>query len=444
MDTLASPEHSLADSALVTVQNAVQAQPALEQASDEQIDALITDIAQAFEQKLEYWAQTELDATRIGNLPDKIHKLGLVTDRVYRELYGEKTYGRLHGSKTFIEYASPVGVIFAIVPLTNPVPNSLFKTLLSLKTRNALILSYPRKSDQLGAQVVATVQAILKKHHLPETLIQAVQTPSRETTQLIMQSDQVSLILATGGGDLVKTAYSSGTPAIGVGPGNVPVYVSASADLSQAADDILQGKTYDNGIVCGSESNIIIDERVYEEFVEILKQKGALLISEKQHIDALFDDSTGRLHRTLIGVDAMTLAKQMDVDSPTPIKLILIAADPEQHAFLSREKMAPIVTLYKSEAGQGISLAAQLLWQEGAGHSAVIHSKDQDEIHQFASTLPAGRILVNMPATQGMLGISSDIPLSFMQGSGSWGGNISTEPVHWRHLVNIKRLTFKK
>jgi acetaldehyde dehydrogenase/alcohol dehydrogenase len=259
-----------------------------------------------------------------------------------------------------------------------------------------------------------------------------------------MQSDQVSLILATGGGDLVKTAYSSGTPAIGVGPGNVPVYVSASADLSQAADDILQGKTYDNGIVCGSESNIIIDERVYEEFVEILKQKGALLISEKQHIDALFDDSTGRLHRTLIGVDAMTLAKQMDVDSPTPIKLILIAADPEQHAFLSREKMAPIVTLYKSEAGQGISLAAQLLWQEGAGHSAVIHSKDQDEIHQFASTLPAGRILVNMPATQGMLGISSDIPLSFMQGSGSWGGNISTEPVHWRHLVNIKRLTFKK
>lgn len=425
------------------------AQKTLEKLDDERVDQLITDIANIFGQDLEYWATEELRYTEIGNVTDKIHKLDLVTDRVYRELYGTKTYGRLSGSQPLIEFASPVGVIFGIVPLTNPVPNSLFKTLLSLKTRNSLILSYPRKAQEFGQKVVETIQGVLRKYDLPVELIQAIQSPSREATRMVMQSDQVSLILATGGSDLVKTAYSSGTPAIGVGPGNVPVFVSSTADLKQAAESIIAGKTYDNGIVCGSESNLIVDENIYDEFVAMLQASGATVIDDDaaldEMVDHLFDEKSGRLNREMIGVTAAELVEKTTLSSQKdPIKLLVLKSNPEKYPFLSREKMAPVLTLFKAKANEGIKLSSELLWQEGAGHTAVIHSHDQGEIQAFAELLPAGRILVNMSATHGMLGINSDLPLSFMQGSGSWGGNISTEPVHWRHLVNIKRLSFRK
>lgn len=425
------------------------AQKTLEKVSDQDVDQLITQIAQTFGQNLEHWAKDELSYSEIGNVEDKIHKLGLVTDRVYRELYGVKTFGRLNSNQPLVEFASPVGVIFGIVPLTNPVPNSLFKILLSLKTRNSLILSYPRKAEALGQKVIQTIQAILAEYQLPQTLIQAIQSPSRDATHLVMKSDKVALILATGGSDLVKAAYSSGTPAIGVGPGNVPVYISASADLKQAAESIIAGKTYDNGIVCGSESNLIVHEAVYDEFVGLLKSQDVLVVEQdhelEQVIEHLFDDHTGRLKREKIGVTAQQLLENTTFTQvEQPVKLIVLKSEPENFPFLSKEKMAPILTLYKVKKDEGIALASELLWQEGAGHTAVIHSHDQHEIQTFAEAMSAGRVLVNMPATHGMLGIHSDLPLSFMQGSGSWGGNISTEPITWRHLSNIKRLSFRK
>ncbi|MDH2566681.1 aldehyde dehydrogenase family protein [Acinetobacter baumannii] len=431
------------------VNQSFTSQKSLEKKSDNEIDLLITEISKKFADNLKFWAEEEIKYTGIGNVTDKIHKLNLVTDRVYRELYGRKTYGRLSTDSPFIEFASPVGVIFGIVPLTNPVPNSLFKILLSLKTRNSLILSFPRKAEELGEKVVKNIQQILKNHQLPIEIIQAIKSPSRNITHAVMSSNKVALILATGGSELVKAAYRSGTPAIGVGPGNVPVFVSATADLQQAAESIIEGKTYDNGIVCGSESNIIVDEEIYDKFIDIFESFGGLIIDQEhqlQHVvDQLFDESTGHLKREIIGINASQLLEYLSIDKPQgSIKLLVLKAHPTKFTFLNKEKMAPILTLHKAPKGQGIDLATELLWQQGAGHTAVIHSHDQKEINDFAEKLSAGRILINMPATHGMLGIYSDLPLSFMQGSGSWGGNISTDPVNWRHLVNIKRVCFRK
>lgn len=412
------------------IKNAVSAQKQLEQLSDINIDQIITDIVKKID--LQYWAQEELNQTQIGNLKDKIHKLSLVTDRVYRELFGVKTFGRLNSQTPYIEFAAPIGVIFAIVPLTNPVPNGLFKILNCLKTRNSVIFSFPRKAQAIGLELVKLIQDILLQYHLSIDLVQAIQTPSREITHQVMQHPDVALILATGGGSLVKAAYSSGTPAIGVGPGNVPVYMGKTANIKNAVQSIIASKTYDNGIVCGSESNIIVDSAIYDDVLAELKHQNVLVLKDDKKIAAFVSQNFdhGVLKREKIGVEANRLIEGNHV--------LVVVEGQSDFPFLLKEKMTPLLTIVCSD----IERASELLWQEGTGHTAVIHSHDQQEIEIFAEKLPAGRILVNLPATQGMLGMGSDIPLSFMQGSGTWGGNGSTAPITWRDLVNIKRLSY--
>lgn len=412
------------------IKNAVSAQKQLEQLSDINIDQIITDIVKKID--LQYWAQEELNQTKIGNLKDKIHKLSLVTDRVYRELFGVKTFGRLNSQTPYIEFAAPIGVIFAIVPLTNPVPNGLFKILNCLKTRNSVIFSFPRKAQAIGLELVKLIQDILLQYHLPIDLVQAIQTPFREITHQVMQHPDVALILATGGGSLVKAAYSSGTPAIGVGPGNVPVYMGKTANIKNAVQSIIASKTYDNGIVCGSESNIIVDSAIYDDVLAELKHQNVLVLKDDKKIAAFVSQNFdhGVLKREKIGVEANRLIEGNHV--------LVVVEGQSDFPFLLKEKMTPLLTIVCSD----IERASELLWQEGTGHTAVIHSHDQQEIEIFAEKLPAGRILVNLPATQGMLGMGSDIPLSFMQGSGTWGGNGSTAPITWRDLVNIKRLSY--
>ena len=417
------------------IELAVRAQEKLAHFSDDRLDTVMTEIINIFASDLTYWASEELKQSQIGNVKDKVHKLALVTDRVYRELFGVKTFGRLNTPTPFVEYAAPIGLIFAVVPLTNPVPNALFKTLMCLKTRNSLILSFPRKAQAIGSLMVQKIQDILVHYDLKDA-IQAVKTPSRETTQALMQAPEVGLILATGGSGLVKSAYSSGTPAIGVGPGNVPVLIGCTANLQQAVEHIIQSKTYDNGIVCGSESNIVVDEDVYDEFICVLKQNQVCVLQERDDIDAFvarnFDGNI--LKREKIGVEASQL-------TDTACRLVVLEQT-KGFEFLTQEKLTPLLTIVKAKHKQGIQVAESLLWQSGTGHTAVIHSHDQYEIQTFAEQLPAGRVLVNLPATHGMLGIDSDIPLSFMQSSGTWGSNGSTAPVTWRDFVNIKRLSY--
>ncbi|HEY8066893.1 MAG TPA: aldehyde dehydrogenase family protein [Methylosinus sp.] len=427
------------------VERARDAQNAIDALDDARLDKVVRAIVGAFSKDVEGWAERELAVTRIGNRKDKTHKLGLVLTRVFHSLHGVRTRGRIGYDQSLIEYASPVGVIFAVVPLTNPVPNSLFKALLCIKTRNALIASFPQKADSVGAQAFDLIRGVLAEEGLPADLVQRCAEPSHSRTKLLMSHSGVALVLATGGSQLVGAAYSSGTPTIGVGPGNVPVLVASSADVGRAARDIVKGKAYDNGIVCGSESNIVVDERVRAPFLEALTAAGAVVVegdARSPVIEALFDPETRRLRRELLGVDGDALAAAAGLEVTHRVACLVLAAERGEYPFIAQEKMAPLLTLFTAEQGRGVDDAAALLWSEGAGHTAVIHSSDPVEIDAFATAMPAGRILVNTSATHGMLGETSDLPVSFMQGSGSWGGNGTTDPITWRHLVNIKRLAF--
>ncbi|WP_444998552.1 aldehyde dehydrogenase family protein [Aliikangiella sp. IMCC44359] len=429
------------------IEKSVSAQKEIESWSDEKIDELIESIAESFNKNRSYFAEREVEETGIGNIVDKDHKLSLVSDIIANELKGVKAIGRLKPlTEHSIEYASPVGVIFGIIPMTNPVPNSLFKTLLSIKTRNSLIVSYPRAVTKLGVECIDIIQSVLKKHNAPIHLIQCVPVPvSRERSALFMTHKNVNLILATGGSSLVQSAYRSGTPAYGVGPGNVPVIVSESANLAKASQDIIKGKSYDNGIVCGSESNLIVSNRIYEKFISYIEKSGGAVLNKDEAIrvaEILFDPETKRLKRDYIGVSGEVLAEQTSITRDWPIKVLLMPVNLNNISYYSREKMAPVLTLLSVEQEQAIETAKMMLLDDGAGHTAVIHSQNKEEIENFALEIPVGRLLVNTPATHGMLGDTTDLGRTFMAGCGTWGGNISTEGITWRHLVNIKTLAY--
>ena len=426
------------------IENSYLAQKTFEMVNNEIIDDLITDIVNSFSDNLSYWAVEEFHSSKIGNINDKIHKLGLVTKNIYNDIHKEVMNGFLAEGTNLLEYASPVGIIFGIVPLTNPVPNSLFKILLSLKTKNSLVLSFPRKASELGVRVIETVIQSIKKFNLPENIIQVIDVPSRDCSQMIMESKKVSLILATGGSSLVHQANKSGQPVFGVGPGNVPVFIGNSADLKLAAKNIVDGKKYDNGIVCGSESNIIISKNNYIDFVKYLELNNSLIFSGEELdkiIYKIFDKDSLNLKPEYIGLDANKILDKIGYKYDSYVSIIVLRDLNNKYSFIYNEKLVPILSISTVEDSSGIELAQRLIQKGGRGHTAVIHSNDEIEIQEFAAKLDAGRIFINMPATHGMLGITSYLPLSFMQGSGTWGKNTSTAPLTWRDLVNIKRVS---
>ena len=434
-----------------TVDQAVTAQALMLDQTDKQLDSVISKIAYLVDCELAEFALLEAQETKLGNVKDKQHKLSLVVNQVCQDLVGTVTGGRLdkqannqQANAAVTEYASPVGIIFAVIPMTNPIPNSLYKILNAIKTRNALIISYPRLAVSVGAKLIALVQDVLKAAGLPPQLIQSVPLPSdRVKVSQFMQHPKVDLILATGGQGLVKAALSSGTPAYAVGPGNVPAIICNDAPLEATAEAIIQSKSYDNGIICGSESALIVERNIALSFSIQLEKSGAavLTVAEKSIATAHWFEAPGQLNRTVVGKSAQALANLAGIKRDYEIKMLVIPCLPGEVVSYGQEKLAPIVAMFTMETEQLIPLAQSVLSMDGSGHTAVVHTQDPAMMHQCALELPVGRMLVNSPSTFGMMGVSTALPLAFMLGSGSWGGNISTEAITWRHLVNIKRLS---
>ncbi|PCJ46223.1 MAG: hypothetical protein COA99_03100 [Moraxellaceae bacterium] len=427
------------------VEDAFNAHQSAMSFSDAQLDEVICAISEKINKNILWFAQEEVKETGLGFTPHKVHKLGLVTQDVTQSLCGIKTTGLIStaGHGTVMEYGSPVGVIFAVIPMTNPIPNSLFKILHSIKTRNAIILSYPSKTRILGRYFLTLVQELLAYYSLPIELVQMVpEKASRIFVQHMMSHSSIDLVMATGGSGIVKAAHQSGNPTYGVGPGNAPVIICESADIKKAIYNIVQSKTYDHGIVCGSENNLICAPEIYDEAIENLEHNCVAVLSsrEKEHaIGILFSDE-GQLRRILFGQSANKIAVLCDIKRDYQIKMIVIPAESKEVHRLGREKMAPIVSLFKAPFQEAIILAKTILTQEGIGHTAAIHSRKFVEINDFAEKIPAGRLLVNTPSTFGMMGVSTDLPISFALGSGTWGNNITTDGITWRHFINIKYL----
>jgi acyl-CoA reductase-like NAD-dependent aldehyde dehydrogenase len=426
---------------------AVAAQRAFVEWDEDRLDRLLHDIASTIAARADELAASTVAETGIGRADDKAEKIVFGSFGVYSTLVGRPASGFLgvDTESDVADYASPAGVIFAMAPVTEPVSTYANKALIALKGRNALILSPHRASAATAAAADDLVQAVLRQHGAPPAIVQLVrERGSRQRTARFMRHPDVSLIVATGGAAMVKAAYSSGTPALGVGAGNAPVWVGPDADLDYVAACVVASKSYDNGLICGAEQHLVVDASSRDRLATALTEAGAVVLDRaatEQFVATAFLP-TGRLKAMYIGRSATEIAAAADLPVADATKLIVITGelDDVQGAYAT-ERLAPIVTLYTT-AGEAaaIELCRTLLAYEGAGHTAVIHTEDEERIDRFARAMPASRLLVGVPASQGCGGAMTGLVPSMTLGCGTFGGTATTDNVGFRNLLNVKRL----
>ena len=427
---------------------AVYAQERFAKWAVERVDRLLADLAETFAEASRDLAEATVRETGLGNVDDKADKNRFASLGIYESLASGPMIGeaRRDSVREVVDIASPIGVVFGIVPVTNPVATAMFKTLIALKAQNALMLSFHRNAFAVGQLTGAIVRDVLEAHGAPTNLVQVLGLRgSRKATMKMMRHPAVSLILATGGAGLVTAAYSSGKPAIGVGPGNAPAWICADADLEHAAHSIVTSKTFDNGLICGAEHNLVVDDRSVDAFVRALERNGAAVLAAdeaKRFAAAAVDRASASLRGDFIGRTAAEIATAVGVHRPEPPRLLVVpAALGDVETFYGREKLAPFLSLF-TVAGEdeGLQVSRRLLTHEGAGHTAIIHSTNAARIERFAQAMPAGRILVNSPAAQGCCGMTTGLERSLTLGCGTFGGNSTTDNITYRHLVNVKRV----
>ena len=430
-----------------TVAQATAAQQSFANWSEDRVDALLQDIAATVADHAEMLAETNVADSGIGVAKDKVAKIRFACMEVCRTLVGKTASGPLagNGNLRVVELASPVGVVLGIIPVTNPVSTILFKTQVCLKGRNALILSCHRDAMRVGDMTGELIRSVLVKHQAPAELVQWIRKRTdRRKTMMFMRHPGVKFILATGGPSIVEAAYSSGTPAIGVGAGNAPVLVCSDADADQAASQIVQGKSFDNGVICGSENNLVVVKAIRTAFIEGLTRHGALMVSgDAQHrLTATLFDEEGHLRKDFVGKSAAHIAQASGITVSSDIRLLVVPVDREALAGpYGHEKLAPILSLLTvADEEEGMRVCRQILEQQGIGHTAVIHTTNEAMARNFGAEMPASRILVNVPASMGCIGIGTGLTPSFTLGCGTYGGNSTTDNVTYTHLLTIKRL----
>ena len=432
------------------VRQAGQAQRAFESWSEQDVDALLLALAQAVATSAKALAQATVAETRIGNVADKTLKNIHASLGIYQSLAGKPGIGPVGGDprRGVTEIASPAGVVFGIIPVTNPVATAVFKTLIALKARCAIILSFHRACLGTGNMVCEIMDAVLRQHAVPAHLLQWVrERASRSKTVKFMEHDGVSLILATGGAGMVKSAYSSGKPALGVSPGNAPVYIAGDADLVAAAARIVSSKPFDNGLICGGESNLVVDSSVLDAFTAALESHGAAVLDpmETQRFRSGVTHSDGkRFSEQMIGQSAESILSAIGINRTYPVKLIIIPLltdEVDKGSPFAKEKLAPLVSLFTATGdADAFVLCRAILALQGAGHTAIIHTQSPQLATNFGLAMPAGRILINAPGVQGICGIATGLMPSYSLGCGTFGGNSTTDNVSYHNLQNIKRL----
>jgi acyl-CoA reductase-like NAD-dependent aldehyde dehydrogenase len=410
------------------------------------VEELLEAVAQAAAAHAEELAAATVAETGIGDVADKTFKNRFASLQVNQSLQGRPGVGpRPADERGVTEIASPVGVVLGLIPMTNPVSTIVFKTLICLKARNALIVSHHPAAVGVGDRTVGLIRSVLDGQGAPAGLLQSVERASRTKTGMFMRHPEVALILATGGTAMVKAAYSSGTPAIGVGSGNVPAFVCADADPRAAADAVVASKAFDNGIVCGSEDNLVVDASVRAPFLATLRDAGAAVLTGEQADRLLahaFDPADGHLRREALGQSAQAIAAAAGVRRDRPIRVLVLPLPLEEvDGPLGREKLAPLLSLFSvGGTEQGLEVCQRLLANQGAGHTAVVHTRDEQLQQRFGEEIPASRILVNGPATHGCIGVGNGLVPSLTLGCGTFGGNSTTDNVTYTNLLNIKRV----
>ena len=398
-------------------------------------------------------AKMAVEETGRGIYEDKITKNMFATEYVYHSIKYDKTVGEINENEEegYVEIAEPVGIIAGVTPVTNPTSTTMFKSMISAKTRNVIIFGFHPSAQKCSVEAAKIVRDAAVEAGAPKDCILWIEEPSISATNFLMNHPDVNLILATGGTGMVKAAYSCGKPALGVGPGNVPCYIDHTAKLKTSVNDLVLSKSFDNGMICASEQSVIVDKEVSKDVEKLMKEAGCYFANkeEKEKLkNSMFNPEKGyTLNSTIPGQSPYKIAKQAGFDIPEDTKVLVV---PETGVGVdypfSREKLSPVLAYYTVKGKEeGIKLAEELLEFGGLGHSAVIHSEDNETILAFSKRVKAGRIIVNSPSTHGAIGdiYNTNMP-SLTLGCGTFGGNSTTANVTSVNLINIKRVAKRR
>jgi acetaldehyde dehydrogenase/alcohol dehydrogenase len=421
--------------------------------TQEQVDRIFHKAALAANNERIPLAKLAVQETGMGIVEDKVIKNHFASEYIYNKYKHEKTCGVIERDESFgyERIAEPVGLLAGIVPVTNPTSTTIFKALITLKTRNGIIFSPHPRAKQCTIAAAKVVREAAEAAGAPVGLIGWIDEPTIELSQALMQHPEVKLILATGGPGMVKAAYSSGHPSLGVGAGNTPAVIDASADIPMAVSSILLSKTFDNGMICASEQAVVVVDAIYEQVKAEFRHRGAYILDLEQTEAVrriLLKD--GRLNPAIVGQSVQTIAALAGIQVPEGTKLLIGEVEkvgPEEP--FSYEKLAPILALYRAnDFHSAVDVAVQLVNFGGRGHTSVLYTDpaNRDDIAYFENALQTGRVLINTPSSQGAIGDLYNFKLdpSLTLGCGTWGGNSISENVGPRHLLNIKTVTQRR
>src|SRR5215216_2150144 len=429
------------------VESAHRAQAEVTQFDQAKIDRICEAMAKAALGEAARLGAMAVEETGFGVPADKQEKNRFAAEDVWNYFRGLRTRGVVSESKDVVEIASPRGDVAGIIPSTNPTSTAIFKILIAIKSRNTIVLSPHPSAAKCINETARVMREAGVKEGLPADAIGCMTTATIEGTESLMKHKQTAVILATGGIGLVRAAYSSGKPAFGVGPGNVPVCVERTADIPKAVQDILTGKCFDNGTICASEQAVICDAPVEQAVREQFKLQGAYFLSaaEADQLGRVVATQQRSLNPAIVGKSVEVIAKMVGLSVPPGTRCLIadVAGVGRDHP-LSIEKLSPILAFYVVDGLQGCATRAQeVLHYGGMGHTAGIHTRSREAAVKFGAEMPASRITVNTPTTHGAIGFSTALPPSMTLGCGSWGGNVTSDNVSPLHLMDIKRVAFE-
>lgn len=418
--------------------------------NQEQIDKIVKAMAMAVLENHMMLSKMAVEETKRGICEDKITKNIFASEYIYHSIKDNKTVGVIvdNEDEGYMEIAEAIGIIAGVTPVTNPTSTTCFKSLIAAKTRNVIVFGFHPSAQKCS---VATAKILLDaavKAGAPKDCILWIEEPSVEATQTLMNHPDVNLILATGGKGMVKSAYSCGKPALGVGPGNVPCYIHSSAKLETSVNDLVMSKSFDNGMICASEQAVIVDNYIKNEFEKLMIKAGCYFVNDTEKellLQYTFKEKDGKfeLNSDVVGKYPYDIADKAGFDIPFDTKVIVVREDGigDKYPF-SKEKLSPILAYYVVDNYmEGIKVSEKLIEYGGMGHSAVVHAENQNIINLFSNVVKVGRIIVNSPSTHGAIGdiYNTNVP-SLTLGCGTFGGNSTTDNVSSVNLVNLKRV----
>ena len=441
--------NAMIDQLVANAQKALEEYMKLDQ---EQVDKIVHAMALAGLDNHMPLAKLAYEETGRGVMEDKIIKNMFASEYIWHDIKYAKTVGIVdeNDMEGYVEVAEPVGVVAGVTPVTNPTSTTIFKSMICAKSRDPIIFGFHPSAQKCSAEAAKIVRDAAIAAGAPENCIQWIETPSIEATNALMNHPGVALVLATGGAGMVKAAYSTGKPALGVGPGNVPCYIEKSANLERACTDLMLSKTFDNGMICASEQAVIVDECLADDFERIMKESYCYFLNKeetKKVSDYVINPQKQAVNSAVVGKPASWIAEQAGVKVPDKTKiLIALLPDVGPEYPLSREKLSPVLAYFKvKDWHQGFEYAQKMLNLGGLGHSAVIHSTNNDLITLYGETMKVGRVISNSPSSQGAIGdiYNTNTP-SLTLGCGSYGHNSTTSNVSSVNLINKKRIAKRR